>query len=109
MAITSAWYPTRISSTFVAALYVAFGLGDLIFSLAAFRLGVPEANPLLRWACLHGCFVPAKIGLTLLVAALIDLLYGVNRVRTLCWGAVALMAVVDAFHAISLSGLLPAG
>lgn len=109
MAISSVWYPTRISSTFVAALYLVFGLGDLIFSLAAFRLGIPEANPLLRWACLHGYFVPVKVGLTVLVAALIDLLYGVNRVRTLCWGAVALMALVDVFHAVSLSGLLPPG
>lgn len=107
MAIGSIWYPTKVSGTFVAALYAAFGLGDLIFSLAAFHLGIPEGNPVLRWACLHGWFVPAKLALTLVVAFLIDLLYGMDRARTVCWAAVAAMALVDALHAISLSALLP--
>lgn len=107
MAIGSTWYPTKVSGTFVAALYAAFGLADLVFSLAAFHLGIPEGNPVLRWACLHGLFVPAKLALTLVVAFLIDLLYGVGRVRAVCWGAVVAMACVDALHAISLSALLP--
>jgi hypothetical protein len=107
MAIGSTWYPVKVSGTFVAALYAAFGLGDLVFSLAAFHLGIPEGNPVLRWACLHGWFVPAKLALTLAVAFLINLLYGVDRVRAICWGAVAAMAFVDAVHAISLTVLLP--
>lgn len=109
MAIGSAWYPTKVSGTFVAALYAAFGLGDLVFSLAAFHLGIPEGNPVLRWACLHGWFVPAKLGLTLVAAFLIERLYDVNRIRTICWGAVVTMAFVNAVHAISLSTLLPGG
>ncbi len=91
------------SAAFVALTYLVLGLADLGFSLLAFRLGVAEANPLLAWMAARGLFVPAKLVLTGVAAALIAVLYPRNRVRPVCWMAVALMAVVDAYHLIGLS------
>jgi len=93
----------RPNAAFVALLYLMLGLADLGFSLLAFRLGVVEANPLLAWMETRGLFIPAKLVLTGVAAALIAVLYSRNRVRPVCWVAVALMAVVDAYHVLGLS------
>ena len=109
VSIASVWRLTKVSSEFVAALYTAFGLGDLVFSLIAFQIGIPEGNPFLRWAYAHGGFVPVKLGLTALAAGLIGLLYGSNRARFVCWSGVATMGLVDAYHVLLLTGQLPVG
>jgi hypothetical protein len=97
----------KVSGLFVATVYVVLGLGDLIMSLAAFHLGVSEANPVLGFMAARGLFVPAKLAFTLLVAILIALLYSRRRVQLLCWSALILMALVDLYHAVSLTARLP--
>ena len=94
------------SGGFVASLYVAFGLTDLVLSLAAFTFGVREGNPVLAWLGQHGLFVPAKLLFTGVAAGMIAALYSRVQVRLLAYSAVAIMAAVDIYHIHALSALL---
>ena len=96
----------KVSGGFVAALYTAFGVTDLWLSLAAFRLGVSEGNPFLAFMGQHGLFVPAKLVLTAITAALIGFLYRRARAQLICWGALLVMVMVDVYHVVSLSARL---
>ena len=51
-------------------LYGALGLLDFGFTVAAFRIGAYEVNPVLAWFLLQGLFEFAKLSLTLLVICL---------------------------------------
>ena len=97
------------SAVFVALLYLVLGVADLGFSLIAFRLGVAEGNPLLAWMEARGLFLPAKLALTGLATGLIAVLYSRNRAQALCWAAIAVMVVVNAYHIIALSARVSAG
>ncbi len=92
----------RPDGLFVAILYLLLGAADLVLSLAAFRLGVAEGNPVLAFMAARGLFVPAKVALTLLAAGLIVVVYRSPRARLLCWAGVALMALVDGYHTVGL-------
>jgi len=96
----------HVSGTFVGLLYLIFGMADLGCSLLAFRLGVPEGNPVLAWMAARGLFVPAKVVLTLLATVLIGLVYRRPRARPICWASVVLMVLVDSYHVVALTGLL---
>ncbi len=96
----------RPSGVFVALLYLILGLADLGFSLLAFRLGVPEGNPLLAWMARHGLFIPAKLLLTAVAAVLIGVVYERRRARPVCWASIVLMLLVDAYHILALTGSL---
>jgi hypothetical protein len=96
----------KVSGGFVAAMYAAFGLADLWFSLVAFRLGVAEGNPFLALMRQEGLFVPVKLALTGIAALLIGVLYGRSRAQIVCWGALLMMATVDAYHVVNLTGRL---
>lgn len=98
-------YLYRISGTCLALLYGAFGLADLFFSLLAFSLGAPEANPAMAYLIERGLFVPAKIGLTALAAWLIVFVYPRGRSRPVAWGVVGLMGAINAYHVWGLSVL----
>ena len=102
-----AWYEN--SGHFVAALYVVFSLTDMLLSLTAFSLGIPEGNPLLASLTRYGLFVPAKLFLTLLVAVLIMVLYSRRRARSLAWSGLLAMVGVDMYHLWSLSALTRMG
>jgi hypothetical protein len=96
-----------VSGEFVALVYVALGVADLGLSLVAFRLGVSEGNPFLALMERYGLFVPTKLLLTIVVAALIGLLYPrAARVRFLCWSALMAMTGVDVYHIVGLSARL---
>jgi hypothetical protein len=99
----------KVSGHFVAVVYLVLGLGDLIMSLAAFRLGVAEGNPVLAFMVVHGLFVPAKLIFTVLAAGLIVTLYSRSRVQLICWSVLILMALVDVYHVVSLSARLQLG
>lgn len=94
----------KVSGLFLAAIYVVFGLGDYVLSLAAFRLGVPEGNPVLRWAAAHGteAFGLAKMTLTLVAAVLIAVLSRVRPGRAVAWGGVLTMLLVNVCHIVAL-------
>jgi hypothetical protein len=98
-----------LSGAFVALVYVAFGLMDMVLSLAAFAVGISEGNPFLAWLGGYGLFIPGKLLLTGLTALLINLLYPFARTRYIAHAAVALMALVNAYHVWALNALLPAG
>lgn len=86
-------------AAFPAALYLVLAAADLFFSLVAFSHGVPEGNPFMAWLLVRGMFVPGKIGVSLLVAALMVIVHGgAGRWRGVVWGGVALMGVTVAFH-----------
>jgi hypothetical protein len=87
----------------VALIYVAFGLTDMFLSLAAFSLGVPEANPFMGWLLAHNLFVPGKVLLTGTIAVLIAISYPAKRARPAIWAALLVTAAVDAFHVWGLS------
>ncbi|MFB3882303.1 MAG: DUF5658 family protein [Armatimonadota bacterium] len=93
----------RVSGAFVAVLYAAFSLTDMVLSLAAFHEGVAEANPLLAWLMPNGCFVPFKLLVTALIACLIAHFYPRRTVQPAAWLAVLLTVVVDGFHLWGLS------
>jgi hypothetical protein len=97
----------RPDGLLVAILYLVLGTTDLVLSLAAFHLGVAEGNPVLAFMARRGLFIPAKVALTVLAAGLIAVVYRNPRARLLCWGGVALMALVDAYHIIGLMVELP--
>ena len=101
--------PFKFSGPFLASLYIAFGLMDLILSLAAFAIGIPEGNPVLAWMGQQGLFFPAKVILTILVAFLIASLYPHKSVRPVAYSAILIMAFVDAYHVWALCALLPTG
>jgi hypothetical protein len=96
----------RLSGHFIAALYVVFGWTDLFCSLIAFRLGLPELNPIFRWLLAHDLFVPGKLVLTVLVAALIIRLYPNRSGRIVSRGGVLLMGSVTAYHLLGLEMML---
>ncbi len=96
----------QMSGPGMAVLDAGLGVTDLILSLAAFALGVPEGNPALAFMLQHGLFVPAKVLLTLFAGALIAALYRHDLVRRLAWFAVVAMAAVDIYHILSLHALL---
>jgi len=97
----------KVSSEFVALVYVVLGVADLGFSLVAFRLGISEGNPFLALMERYGLFVPTKLLLTVVAAALIGLLYPrAARVKLLCWSALMAMAAVDVYHIVSLNARL---
>ncbi len=96
----------KVSGGFVAAVYAAFGLADLWFSLMAFRLGVAEGNPFLALMQQDGLFVPAKLILTGIAALLIGVLYRRSRVQVVCWSALLAMVTVDIYHVVNLTGRL---
>lgn len=93
----------QVSGGFVAVLYTAFGLTDMVLSLAAFAGGVPEANPLMAWLFARDLFVPAKVLLTGIGSLLIAGLYAQRRVRVVAWGALLLTAAVNVYHLWGLS------
>lgn len=87
----------------IAVLYLAFGLADMFLSMTAFGLGVPEANPVMAWLFAHDLFVPGKMLLTVIVAALIVATYPVRRARPAAWAALLVTAGVDVYHLWGLS------
>ncbi|NIM05347.1 MAG: hypothetical protein GTO55_04505 [Armatimonadetes bacterium] len=102
-------YPRAFSGVFVALVYVAFGLMDMVLSLAAFSLGISEGNPFLAWVEGCGLFLPTKVFLTAVAGILIGLLYPHARTRPLTHCALGIMAFVNAYHVWALNVLLPAG
>ena len=90
-------------AAFAASLYLIFGIADLLFSLVAFSYGIPEGNPVMAWFLDAGLFLPAKIGLSLLVAVLMLVVYGrAERWRWVAWGGVGVMGAVVGFHLLAL-------
>jgi len=100
---------SRASAPFLAVLYLAFGVADLLFSLTAFQLGVPEGNPFLKWMQAQGLFVPAKLGVTVIAAGLMVWLHSLRRAQVICWFALVGMALVNIYHFIFLNARLAAG
>jgi len=99
------WHIGKLSGICVAVLFFAFSMMDMFFSLAAFVKGVPEGNPLMAWLLSENLFVPGKVIFTVLVAGLIAWYYPFRKVRAAAWSAVALMALVNAYHVWGLSVL----
>lgn len=97
-----AWF-RRVSGVFVALAYSAFGLTDMMLSLAAFMHGVPEANPFMAWLAEHNLFVPGKVLLTAVVASIIGWHYHHKPIQALAWGALFFMVMVDIYHLWGLS------
>ena len=97
------WRLGKVSGVFVALVYSAFSLSDMIFSLTAFLQGVPEANPVMVWLLQHGLFIPGKIALTAFVAVLIGWSYRMEAVRPAAWGALLVTFGVNVYHLWGLS------
>ena len=97
------WRLRRVSGGFVALVYSALGLTDMLLSLTAFMHGVPEANPFMAWLAAHDLFVPGKLLLTALVAALIGWFYPRKPVQAAAWAALLFTAGVDVYHLWGLS------
>lgn len=93
------------SGVSVAVVYLALSLLDMLLSLAAFGLGVAEANPVLAWCAARGLFVPVKAMLTALAAVLIAVVYRRGRAYLVAWSSALLMAGVVAYHLWGLSAL----
>jgi hypothetical protein len=87
-----------LSGALIVTLYVVFSMGDMALSSIAFSLGVGEANPLLAWLAAHSMFVPAKIGLTALVAGLMHWFYPRPYGRGLACFVVVLMLGLLIYH-----------
>jgi hypothetical protein len=96
----------RPSGGFVAALYAVFSMADLVLSLGALSLGIPEGNPVLAGFARHGLFVPAKVCFTVIAAVLMVLLYPRPRMRSLIWSGLLVMVMVDVYHLWNLRDLL---
>jgi hypothetical protein len=92
-----------MSGITVGVLYAAFGLTDLLFSLAAFARGIPEANPFLAWLVPTGMFVLMKLLMTALVACLIVYFYPRRSIQPAAWFALFITAGVDLYHLWGLS------
>ena len=99
------WPMRKVSGWCVACLYVAFSMTDLLLSHAAFVLGVAEANPVLAWVAAHGLFVPAKVLLTAVAAALIVVLHSRRRAQHISWLALMVMGAVNVYHLLGLSAI----
>jgi len=99
------WQIGKLSGTFVAVVFFAFSMTDMVLSLAAFVKGVPEGNPVMAWLLSENLFVPGKVLFTALVAGLIAWYYPRRSVRAAAWLAVALMGLVNAYHVWGLSVL----
>jgi hypothetical protein len=97
--------PFGVTGIAIAAVYVVFGIADLMFSLQAFTLGVGEVNPAMAWLAQHDLFIPAKVALTALVAVLIAWVYPRGASRPVAWGVLTLMAVVNVYHVWGLNVL----
>ena len=97
------WRLGKVSGVFVALVYAAFSLSDMIFSMTAFLQGVPEANPVMVWLLHHGLFVPGKIALTAFVAVLIGWSYRMEAVRPAAWGALLVTVCGNVYHVWGLS------
>jgi len=97
------WRLGKVSGVFVALVYSAFSLSDMIFSLTAFLQGVPEANPVMVWLLHHGLFIPGKMALTAFVAVLIGWSYRLEPVRPAAWGALLVAFCVNVYHLWGLS------
>ncbi len=97
------WRLGKVSGVFVALVYCVFSLSDMVFSLAAFMQGVPEANPVMAWLLHHGLFIPGKIALTASVAVLIGWSYRIEAVRPAAWGALLMTFGVNVYHLWGLS------
>ena len=74
-------------AAFPAALYLILASADLIFSLVAFALGVAEGNPFMAWLLAQGFFVPGKILVSLMVAALMLASWRSSRHRSPAYAA----------------------
>jgi hypothetical protein len=96
----------ELSGHFVAALYVVLGCTDLFCSLIAFKLGLPELNPVIRWLLARDLFVAGKLALTVLAGALIILLYPSRSGRVVSLSGVLLMGAVTAYHLVGLEMML---
>jgi hypothetical protein len=92
-----------VSGVTVVLLYAAFGLTDLLLSLAAFARGIPEANPFLAWLVPTGMFVIMKLLMTALVACLIVYFYPRRSIQPAAWFALFITAGVDLYHLWGLS------
>ena len=97
------WRLGKVSGVFVALVYSALSLSDMIFSLTAFLQGVPEANPVMVWLLHHGLFIPGKIALTAFAAVLIGWSYRLEAVRPAAWGALLVAFCVNVYHFWGLS------
>jgi len=97
------WRLGKVSGAFVALVYSAFSLTDMVLSLTAFLQGVPEGNPVMAWLLCHSLFVPGKIALTALVAVLIGWSYRLEAVRPAAWAALLLTLAVNVYHLWGLS------
>ncbi|MGC4047861.1 MAG: DUF5658 family protein [Armatimonas sp.] len=87
-----------------AALFLFLSAGDLLFSLRAFSLGYQEGNPFLAFLLDKGLFLPGKILLSLVLAAIMMvILRATKRYAGVVWGGVALMVGVNAIHVAALS------
>ncbi|MBN1458102.1 MAG: hypothetical protein JXA57_01105 [Armatimonadetes bacterium] len=93
----------KVSGVCVALVYVGLGLADMFFSLTAFVNGVPEANPVMAWLLAKGLFIPGKLLLTGLVAALIAASYRMEQARPVAWAALGVTAAVNLYHVWGLS------
>lgn len=103
MALSLNTVPQHLSrphqAAFPAALYLIFAAADLVFSLLAFSLGIAEGNPFMAWLLEMGVFISGKIVLSLLVAALMLVVYArAARWRWVIWSGVGIMGAVTAFH-----------
>lgn len=84
-------------------LYVALGVVDYGFTIAAFVTGAREANPALAWFADQGLFEFAKLSLTLLVCCVGTLLWSLPIARRAVAVGNVLMAGVLAYHLVHLS------
>jgi hypothetical protein len=110
LSLLSRWHPVEAPqrrAAFPISLYVTLSGADLVFSLIAFSLGIAEGNPFMAWLLKHGLFLPGKIGVTLLVAGLMLVVYvRARRGRSVVWAGVWVMASVVALHLWALPRLL---
>ena len=98
-----------VSAEMAALTYALFSLADLVFTSIAFFISVPEGNPMLAWLAGHHLFVPAKISLTLVAAAMIELYYNARPIRLIAWAGVGVMVALTVYHiwglALRLGGI----
>lgn len=90
-----------------AGLYLVLSLADMLCSLAAFSHGIAEGNPFMAWLLAMNWFVPGKIAVSLLVAALMVVVYSrAPHRRWVVWGGVGVMVAVFGLHLWALPRLL---
>ena len=81
-------------------LYAVLGLLDFGFTLMSFQLGFREANPILSWYAERGLFEVVKITSTIVVVMLGFFLWRVIAVRSVIYGANAVMTGVLVYHLV---------